>query len=59
MKKKSYLNGKPITRIIDEWFSGQKTEVLESFFRHYEMINDQVGEYNGIYKVLTELKDRG
>ncbi|MFF2175771.1 HAD family hydrolase [Lysinibacillus sp. NPDC058147] len=58
-EEKSYLIGKPITRIIDEWFSGQEKEVLESFFRHYEMINNQVKEYNGIYEVLTELKSRG
>jgi len=58
-EEKNYLIGKPITRIIDEWFSGQKIEVLESFFRHYEMVNNQVREYNGIYEVLTELKGRG
>ncbi|GIN19390.1 MAG TPA: HAD family hydrolase [Bacillus bacterium] len=58
-EEKSYLIGKPLTRIIDEWFKGKEKEILGSFFRHYEMINDQIQEYNGVYEVLAELKDRG
>lgn len=57
-EEKNYLIGKPITRIIDEWFSNQKDEVLASFFEHYEIFNNQVKKYNGIYDVLTELKNR-
>ncbi|MCL1699698.1 HAD-IA family hydrolase [Lysinibacillus sp. Bpr_S20] len=57
-EEKSYLIGKPITRIIDEWFNDQKDEVLATFFKHYEMCNNHVKKYNGIYDILTELKNR-
>ncbi|ERI11062.1 HAD family hydrolase [Aneurinibacillus aneurinilyticus] len=58
-KEKDYLVGKPITKILSEWFLGQEKEVLLSFFTHYEMINHQIREYVGVYEMLTELKARG
>ncbi|MDQ0208637.1 HAD family hydrolase [Alkalicoccobacillus murimartini] len=58
-EEKNYLIGKPITRILNEWFSGQEEIILESFFEHYEMINGQVEEYAGVYEMLSELKNRG
>ncbi|MDQ0177264.1 HAD family hydrolase [Bacillus chungangensis] len=58
-EEKDYLIGKPITRIIKEWFAGQEREVLHSFFTYYEKIQTQIKEYNGIFDVLTELKARG
>jgi pyrophosphatase PpaX len=53
------LVGKPITKVLGEWFCGQENEVLRSFFTYYEMINHQVQEYDGVYEVLTELQAKG
>ena len=58
-EEKDYLIGKPITKILKEWFTGQEREVLHSFFTYYEKVQKQIKEYNGVFNVLTELKDRG
>lgn len=59
IEEKNYLIGKPVTRILNEWFSGHEEVILESFFKHYEMINHQIQEYADVFDMLTELKDRG